>query len=160
MHKDEYPTDEEDPLEDYCTADILHDYKMLIEDFGPEDDLVKEMIAILVSRHRHLSNREMADLPQSWENALVDTSRYFVSATLIFEIDEWLYDLWDNLGYLVQTVKDPESGCWEPDGYRPTIHHYVGFDIRTGEGLPPDIDNQTAGNIIGHFLAKVSDGTS
>jgi hypothetical protein len=40
---------------------------------------------------RRVSNRELADLPQDWENPVVDTRNYYQSAMEAYEVDEATY---------------------------------------------------------------------
>jgi hypothetical protein len=147
------------PLADYCTADILRDYKALVEDFGPEDDLVKEMREILVSRHRYLSLEEMANVSHDWHGAHCDQTQYTVSANMIFEVDGVLYDFYGSMdGCLRQQV---------PIGMHTisadTVYQYlIGFQV-TFESLPwPSlyVERSKAKQIIATLLAKVPDGTS
>lgn len=41
---------------------------------------------------RKLNNREMADLPSEWGNALVDTSKYHQNVSQVWEVDEVTYE--------------------------------------------------------------------
>jgi len=54
---------------------------------------------------RRISNRELADLSENWENPTVDTSKYYQCVLRAFEITEKEYEKFKRNGRLVQKVK-------------------------------------------------------
>ena len=40
---------------------------------------------------RKISNKELADLPEAWENSLIDTSKYIQTACEVWEVDAGTY---------------------------------------------------------------------
>jgi hypothetical protein len=44
-----------------------------------------------VSMGRRISNAELADLPESWENPTVDTSKYIQCVVAAYEVDKAVY---------------------------------------------------------------------
>ena len=51
---------------------------------------------------RRISSRELADLPETWENPTVDTSKYFQSVMCAFEVDRTAYEAYKKKGGLCQ----------------------------------------------------------
>lgn len=51
---------------------------------------------------REISTREMFDLPQEWENSLVDTEKYYQSVGRIWEVTQQGYDLMKAQGRFCQ----------------------------------------------------------
>jgi hypothetical protein len=54
---------------------------------------------------RKLSNEELADLPENWENAKVDTRKYFQCVMEAWEIEKDAYEANKIDGFLVQEYK-------------------------------------------------------
>ena len=146
------------PLSDYPTDDILHDYKMLIEDFGPDDELIAEMREILVSRHRYLTGDEAGDVGQNWQGAHCDTAKYHISASLIFEVDRALYDFYGTLdGTLRQQVPIGKSTIDSSTAWR----YLIGLQISCEDMMMYHIDESVALKIIDVLLARaVPNGTA
>lgn len=53
---------------------------------------------------RQVSNKEMADLPENWENSKVDVTQYHNSVGAIYEVDEEMYEKGKDAGVLCQIV--------------------------------------------------------
>lgn len=53
-------------------------------------------------RPRKITNKELADLSEKWENAKVDTSEYRCSVMEAWEVKEANYVKWKELGGLCQ----------------------------------------------------------
>lgn len=54
---------------------------------------------------RKISNEELADLSQDWENPTVDTSAYYQSALAAWEVDRETYQQHKASGGLCQVYK-------------------------------------------------------
>ncbi len=55
---------------------------------------------------RIISNRELADLPEEWENPTVDTIKYFQCVMSAYECTEIQYNAFKKRGRLVQYYKE------------------------------------------------------
>lgn len=158
--KDEYPDEylgEAGDLSDCPTDDILHGYKMLIEDFGPDDGLVAEMREELVSRHRYLTSDEAGDVGQDWHGADCDTSMYYVSASLIFEVDEALHRHYGELsGILYQKVPIGKSVIDSQTLYQ----HLIGLQIDWEDAVFGHVDEEIALKVIDTILKAAPNGTT
>lgn len=55
--------------------------------------------------YRKISNKELADLPSSWENPKVDTRKYYQCATAAWEVDKETYENYKRDGGLCQEYK-------------------------------------------------------
>lgn len=55
---------------------------------------------------RRITNRELADLPTSWLNAKVDTSKYIPCAMEAWEVTEGVYTKLKHAGTLCQMYND------------------------------------------------------
>jgi len=142
---------DEGPLCEYCTADILHDYKMLIQDFGHDDNLVTEMRGILVDRHRYLVGDEAGNVGQDWHGAHCDTSAYHVSANLIFEVDKALYEYYESYidGPLRQRVPI------DKDNSSAKCQYLIGFQMSCEDILMGHLDTKVAKKIVDAALRTV-----
>jgi len=58
-----------------------------------------------IVRGRKVSNRELADLPEAWENPRVDTRKYIQCAMRAWEVDSETYLEWKNAGGLCQVYE-------------------------------------------------------
>lgn len=61
---------------------------------------------------RQISNKELADLPEAWENSLIDTSRYHESVMEAYEVDADTYETVKAEGFLCQ-IHDGRYYCGE-----------------------------------------------
>ena len=55
---------------------------------------------------RKLSNKELADLPEAWENAKIDTTKYIQTACEVWEVDGSTYAMHKATGDLCQVFED------------------------------------------------------
>ena len=51
---------------------------------------------------RQITNKELADLPEAWENSLIDTSKYTQSCLVGYEVDAETYEVVKREGFLCQ----------------------------------------------------------
>jgi hypothetical protein len=54
---------------------------------------------------RKISNEELADLPNNWNNPTVDISKYYQNVMYAFEVSKEVYDKYYVDGGLCQTYK-------------------------------------------------------
>jgi hypothetical protein len=55
---------------------------------------------------RKNSNQELADLSSEWENATVDTKKYYQNVMYAYEVNKQVYDSWKSEGGLCQIYKN------------------------------------------------------
>ena len=55
---------------------------------------------------RRISNAELADLPSRWENATVDTTKYYQNVIYAYEVSKSVYEKHKRIGGLCQEYKD------------------------------------------------------
>lgn len=118
-----------DALKKVDSKTLLNMCRSISSAYGHDDPHATELREALVSRHRYLSAKAAADAPQAWSNAKVDTSRYHVSASLIFDVDRRLCDFWDAAGHLVQHVSKPPPGAGGTNPEYEIIQYLVGFQV-------------------------------
>jgi len=51
---------------------------------------------------RRISNEELADLSNEWENPTVDTTKYYQNVLVAYEVSKESYDTYKKLGILCQ----------------------------------------------------------
>lgn len=147
---EEYFDETDEDLSEYPTRVILHDYKMLIEDFGPDDDLVAEMRGILVSRHRYLTGDE-ADVAPCWQHARRDMARSPVSPSLIFEVDEEMFNFYACISSVLRQRVPTRR-----DRYKCLI----GLQVQWEDALFSHVDAEAALKIIDTILRAVPNGVA
>ncbi len=55
---------------------------------------------------RKISNKELADLPEQWNNPTVDTTKYYQCCMKAYEVDKEAYDIANRAGCLCQVWKE------------------------------------------------------
>lgn len=55
-----------------------------------------------MGKARKITNEELADLPETWENPRVDTRKYIQCTMSAYEVDQELYETLKHAGALVQ----------------------------------------------------------
>lgn len=63
------------------------------------------MLDSLMTTPRRLTNEELADISSNWENATVDTTKYYQNVFLAYEVDEPRYNFYKLTGGLCQKYK-------------------------------------------------------
>lgn len=66
----------------------------------------QQRLQSLLTTPRRLTNEELADLPGNWENATVDTTKYYQNVLLAYEVDEPRYNFYKLTGGLCQKYND------------------------------------------------------
>ena len=54
---------------------------------------------------RRITNKELCNLPETWENSRIDTSKYYESVTAAYEVDADSYQELKKAGDLCQEHK-------------------------------------------------------